>query len=115
MMEVQTVCQVGSGQIRPIRAGTQRRQFQDLAAPHEDVTRRRCVGSGRYRPAGRASMVAIMRLRMSASGSRPRPPPRLSAMFFAWLVAGVTTVTAGWLATNLMKNCAHVVASNSLA
>ena len=32
------------------------------------------------------------------------PPPRLSVMFFAWLVAGVTTVMAGWLATNLMKN-----------
>src|SRR5688572_18462368 len=69
----------------------------------------------RQRAAGSASIVAIIRLRIAASGRRPRPPPRLSAIFFAWLVAGVTTVIAGWLATNLMKNCAHVVASNSLA
>ena len=39
----------------------------------------------------------------------------LSIMFFAWLVAGVTHVTPGLLMIHLRKNCAHVVASISLA
>lgn len=46
-----------------------------------------------------------MRFRMASSGRRPTAPPMLSSMFLAWLVAGVTTVTAGWLATNLRKPC----------
>ena len=59
--------------------------------------------------------VALAGDRIAWVGKRPAPPPRLSSMFFAWLVEGVTTVTAGWLMTYLMKNCAHVFASNSAA
>ena len=44
---------------------------------------------------GSASMKSVIRLRMASSGNRPMPPPMLSSMFFAWLVDGVTTVTAG--------------------
>lgn len=52
---------------------------------------------------------------MASSGSRPRAPPMLSAMFSDRLVAGVMAVTAGWLATYLRKNYAHEPASNSAA
>lgn len=43
------------------------------------------------------------------------PPPMLSSMFAALLVAGVTAVIVGLDTNHLRKNCAHVVASNSLA
>jgi hypothetical protein len=39
----------------------------------------------------------------------------LSAMLRGWLVAGVTTVTAGCEATYLIMNCAQLWASNSCA
>jgi hypothetical protein len=45
--------------------------------------------------AGNASTSAAMRRSIDSSGIRPVPPPRLSAMCLALLVAGVTTVTAG--------------------
>jgi hypothetical protein len=44
---------------------------------------------------GSESTNWIMRRRMASSGSRPIPPPRLSAMLRGRLVAGVIAVTAG--------------------
>ena len=53
---------------------------------------------------GSASTKAAMRLRVASSGILPRPPPILSSMFFAWLVAGVAAKIEGCDTTNLRKN-----------
>ncbi len=63
-----------------------RRSWRGSVAPDRGGTLHAC---------GSASTNSAICRRVSASGSRPLPPPRLSTMCLALLVAGVTTVTAG--------------------
>ena len=81
----------------PHRAGPARqpRACRRPARRARDLDRRRGQRPAQPLTSGRASTNSAMRRRVRSSGRRPLPPPRLSAMWRALLVAGVTTVTAG--------------------
>src|SRR6188474_1337941 len=64
---------------------------------------------------GSESTSCAMRFRIASFGSRPVPAPMFSTMCAGLVVPVRTTVMAGWLRAYLMKNCAHVLASNSAA
>jgi Family of unknown function (DUF5681) len=63
----------------------------------------------------RASKNATIRARCAASGSRPLPAPRLSAICCALLVPGITAVTASLPSRYLRKNWPQLAASKSAA
>jgi len=63
----------------------------------------------------RASKNATILCRCAASGSRPRPAQRLSAMCSGLLVPGITAVTASLPRRYLRKNWPQLAASKSAA
>jgi len=88
-----------------------------FSLPSGEMRHRRDVTGGLPRaPAGRrAAKNATIRWRCAASGRRPRPAPRLSAICSGLLVQGITAVTASLPRRYLKKNCAQLVASKSPA
>jgi hypothetical protein len=73
------------------------------------------AGAAWPRAQRRASKNATILCRCAASGSRPRPAQRLSAMCSGLLVPGITAVTASLPRRYLRKNWPQLAASKSAA
>jgi len=90
----------------------EKRLPSSAAGGREMAPVRRC---GRRIAQRRPSKKATIRARCAASGRRPLPAPRLSAMCSRLPVPGITEVTASLARRYLRKNWPEVAASKSAA